>query len=555
MNTTPKPLALPITVLLLAGCDVEPELLPEFDEQGEFDDFGQSSFESAPAPAQPTNGEVEVCDGVDNDGDGLIDDDDVNDVSSCAIPLDLNAGQSEHDHIVRLEEWREIAPQWVIVDDDDALYVDHLVDLDTDLGQAFHGSSATPTNTDLLPPGGYRSTLLHFDVPGESGTVGDVEFEFPDQIIKAVIWSNADDAQGQRRLNASDAYFGRSDDATSTSDIRGLEATDSYRIDSANTLTVVEAFVEGNTELDDIRVLTCMDNNHDGECDTFCNAALPKLRVCDSGCAFDSIADALAVAERNQIILLTRSESYDASLVVDESVCIRGKAGERPVLDAGGGAWVLRVPLGTDLILQNLDAVGAGAGGGLDVAGTARLRDVHVRDNVGAYGGIWVHDAGALAVLRDGTRITNNTGVFHGGGISVHRGTIQTRVGHNSPKIDNNHGKYSGGLYGFEATIDLRDVSFESNESETNGGGANIQQGVAELERIDFSNNVATWGGGLFCAYGTIDLDTVDFASNSAADFGGAWHRQGPGLTSSDLTYSGNSTSSGQHQNEFIWLP
>ncbi|WP_146155203.1 hypothetical protein [Enhygromyxa salina] len=534
-------------------------MLTEIDDLDQLDVPGQPNVESVPAPAHPTDGVVEVCDGFDNDGDGLIDGDDDSLTTSCAVPLDLSAGQTEHEHIVQIQEWREIHPHWAVIDEDDTLYVDHLVDLDTDLGQVFQGSKDTPTNADILPPGGYRSTLLHFDVEGQLGTVSDVQFEFSDQIIRAVIWSNVDDIHGQRRLNASDAYFGRSDVTTSSWDIRGLEGSDTYRIDSADSLTVLGAHVEGNTGLDNIRVLTCMDSNRDGICDTFCNPALPELEVCDSGCAYDNVADALAVAERNQIISLTSSESYGASLVVDESVCVRGKAGERPVLDAGGGAWVVQVPAGIDLILENLDVTGADAGGGINVRGTVRLRDVSVRDNVGGFGGVWIHEEGALAVLRDGTRITSNTGISQGGGITIHRGALHSWIepGNDTRiEIANNHGHLGGGLYSYEGEVHLRDVSFDTNHSATNGGGANVQFGAAELERVDFSSNVATgWGGGLFTVYGTINMDTIDFVSNSASNYGGAWHRQGYGSTTSDLTYSGNSTTSGQYPNEFIWLP
>lgn len=161
-------------------------------------------------------------------------------------------------------------------------------------------------------------------------------------------------------------------------------------------------------------------------------------------------------------------------------------------------------------------------GGGLDMANADRLflTNVVLEGNSASYGG------GVLSPVVgsydfDGLICQDNIG-FYGAGCAFLAGDGQI---HNSAFIDNEAYGNGGGIAfdGAVQSVSITQTNFTGNIAWSEGGGIYFEHGATGLtiEGSDFVANTAANGAGLYNDNGMISVLDTSFINNMATDFGG----------------------------------
>jgi hypothetical protein len=232
------------------------------------------------------------------------------------------------------------------------------------------------------------------------------------------------------------------------------------------------------------------------------NGQCRNCDVCDSGCAFDTVQEAIDAAVAGATIAICPG-TYVERLIVSKDLTLIGAGdGDGPgntVIQGSGLGSVIQANL-SHIVLQNLRVTGGGGdgagifsesatlelvgctvtgnlapgafGGGIQNTGTLTLTGCVVRGNTGGGGGgIWNTGNGTLNLID--SEISGNTAEF-GGGINNRAGATvvfdaASRVTGNTATED------GGGIYNFAGgTLTLVSSANVSGNDPNNCGGADI---------------------------------------------------------------------------------
>ena len=214
-----------------------------------------------------------------------------------------------------------------------------------------------------------------------------------------------------RNLDAHGAVLSRANFANanaSGADLRGAILDDACFVDAVlldarfDNSTVLGSAIFCNTRMPDgtinnagcDRPTACCATSCEGEgCGPVGGAA--PCDVCPSGCAFDSLADAVAKAQPKDTIRICAGVYQTVAVSIAKDLIIIGAGSEEggTTLDAQGGGQVLSIAAGANVVILDLTVTGGSAnlGGGIGNAGTLGLSGVSVTDNtapdVGSGGG------------------------------------------------------------------------------------------------------------------------------------------------------------------------
>ena len=171
-------------------------------------------------------------------------------------------------------------------------------------------------------------------------------------------------------------------------------------------------------------------------------------------------------------------------------------------------------------------------------------------ENVG--GGMYVHEAAAAiydSVIAENVATNNN-----GGLTGVRSELIIERT-----EIRGNITPYSGGgLYLFDyCYAEITDTVFEDNQSESEGGGAYIYRSDVVLTNVSFLNNESLDdnGGGLATtSTSTVTCDVCEFDGNVSSDRGGGVYLNDDSTgTFTDTTFGVNSPDDIEHGESYTY--
>lgn len=228
-----------------------------------------------------------------------------------------------------------------------------------------------------------------------------------------------------------------------------------------------------------------------------------------------TLARALLAAQLGDSIQLAPGEYYEAGLVIDKAIAIRGEAAATTRLDGDGGNTLLIVTGSGSLTVEGLTLQGgAGRRGGAlqgQPGSTLTLRRVVLQNNTADQGGAIFADGAGLAI-EDSRLAANSAGV--GGAIYVSSGTLtMTRS-----IVESNEAGAGGGLYiGPAATATVRAVTLAANQAATVGGGVYVQSGALTMTNVVLSaNRAASRGGGLVNDGGSAVSDYTTWLDNAA---------------------------------------
>jgi hypothetical protein len=107
----------------------------------------------------------------------------------------------------------------------------------------------------------------------------------------------------------------------------------------------------------------------------------------------------------------------------------------------------------------------------------------------------------------------------------------------------NNEADYGAGLFlGEGGTLTMSDSSFDLNDADYTGGGAYFWDATVSLTAVGFEDNFGAYAGGLYVQGGSLDLDACTFEDNYASDFGGGLYLTDEAVVtaSTDTLITGN---------------
>ena len=273
---------------------------------------------------------------------------------------------------------------------------------------------------------------------------------------------------------------GDCDDADPTRSPALTEACDGVD----NDCDLVVPAVEANDDADGYRIC-------EGDCDDTDDLVNPSAAdLCDGAdndcdgvvdgtclsCTFDVSTDFAALQAA-----VTAASPGDSICVLPGTYTgnldLQGKALD---LVSRGGLFLTTLDGGSTG--STLTLVGPGAGG--------LIQGFTITGGFGAMGG-GIHVDGASPTLRH-LVVSGNGATFDGGGIYLSGGAPDLL----DVQVLGNDADYGGGLYAQGASLSLTDVTLEGNEASYNGGGLWLEAGTAVLTNVDVSGNTALVDGG-----------------------------------------------------------
>ncbi|AKF06272.1 right-handed parallel beta-helix repeat-containing protein [Sandaracinus amylolyticus] len=259
----------------------------------------------------------------------------------------------------------------------------------------------------------------------------------------------------------------------------------------------------------------------------------------------DAVRWADARAGHQTILLAAGTYELPDVLVIDQPITLRGASRCGAVLRNDGTRRVLQVTDGA----VTLD--------GLTITGGVQTD--------GHGGGLLVQSPAVVTLERScvvGNAANAATMEASGGGIAVIRGGRLTV--RDSDIVENGAGQQGGGLFVWDATVDLVDSDVSRNRittdrDYTSGAGISSINSQLTLDRCLVSANetVATAaraadGGGLYAFQGSVRIASSTFASNRA-HYGTAMLVQDVTVAISHSTIAGNTST--QPNGRAIWSP
>jgi len=209
----------------------------------------------------------------------------------------------------------------------------------------------------------------------------------------------------------------------------------------------------------------------------------------------------------------------------------------------GGGIYLSNTDMTTTSTVISGNTAGDGGGGlrGMGVA-IVTLTDSEISsNNANGQGGAGRTDP-AIDILLDNVLVDGNTAAAGGGGFRS-TGTL-TLIG--SMFSDNQVSAGSGGAVNFNTGVfDATDTVFADNGASDRGGAIYASGGALTVTDSTVVANSADFGGGFAGQGATFTLDTVDVFNNDAPSGGGAVHLNGMPLISTDSVLQGNTSSVG----------
>jgi hypothetical protein len=258
-------------------------------------------------------------------------------------------------------------------------------------------------------------------------------------------------------------------------------------------------------------------------------SAAKQATVCPSGCAFTTIAAALAAAEDGDRITIAPG-TYAGGFTIAKSVKLKGAGADETTIEGGGP--VVTVAEGVDVEIVHLAITGGGGGdqssqegGGIRNAGELTLKDVVVAGNVASFlsgegfgGGIYNGPTGDLTVT--GSTIRENTAASGFGGGIYNEGIAKVRT----TSIVGNGARTGGGVFGGSGAAETAIVTSRVADNFAEGGGGIAGDDLQVTGSLVTGNSAAVGAG--FSGNGVIRA-TV-FTGNRAAVFGGGLSVFGP---------------------------
>jgi hypothetical protein len=310
-------------------------------------------------------------------------------------------------------------------------------------------------------------------------------------------------------------------------------------------------------------------NGVDDDCDGAVDGSGLATFYADSGAISDltslfATGTATAAYSRNLSsdgTLVLCPGTYHAELTARAaSIAIQGSSGSGSTVLAGdgSGAVVTAHSSATELELQGLTIQdGAATNGGCVNGGThgvdLTLDDVVLQDCSATSEGGGLYQYGAGSLDAEDLVVSGNSANSNGGGLFV-RGPDVSIVG--AEITGNTSNSYGGGLYLRDSDVFIEDTEVSGNEA-TYAGGAIMNNCSSELVEVEVSGNDAdSYGGGLYFTYGDAILDTCQIHGNEAAGTSSTWGLGG-GLFLNHGTYvfceGASGISAGVYDNEAEW--
>jgi len=204
-------------------------------------------------------------------------------------------------------------------------------------------------------------------------------------------------------------------------------------------------------------------------------ASAATLTVCPSGCAYTTIAGALAAASDGDKIVVGAG-TYSGGFTINRSVSLLGAGAGKTTISGGGP--VITIAILRQVMITGVTISGGSAefgGGILNGGGSLTLRESTVSGNSASEGG----------------------GIFDLGPLTL-----------NDSKVIGNGAAFGGGIFN-QGTLTLNDSTVSGNRAGSGGGIFNNL--VATLKESTVSGNAATINGGGILNFGILTLldDTV----------------------------------------------
>ncbi|MEL6347064.1 MAG: putative metal-binding motif-containing protein [Myxococcota bacterium] len=307
-------------------------------------------------------------------------------------------------------------------------------------------------------------------------------------------------------------------------------------------------YVEDNTDCDDTSALIHPDADElcDGE-DTDCDATTSEdgAITLDGSASYDTIQEALDAADADAEIVLCDG-TYSEDLETDVALTLTGRNGAAVTTIQGSGSGAV-ITTGAALTLTGLTITGGDAseGGGVDGitndAGPLTIADCVISDNNATITGGGISGPLNYALTVTDTDVTNNTVTRIGGGIYMSDGTLS------GVTLEDNEALNGGGLYveGGTVTVDAS-TTITSNDAvststqDSFGGGVFVQDATVTFNAAtEISENTADYGAGGF-AYQASTVSGGAWTENIAGEDGGGLYIGSGGATLSDATVSDN---------------
>lgn len=149
-------------------------------------------------------------------------------------------------------------------------------------------------------------------------------------------------------------------------------------------------------------------------------------------------------------------------------------------------------------------------------------------------GGFFVSDNSHL-VIDDGGEVDGNLAAHSGGGLFVSNAKAEIR----DTTIRSNRGLYGGGIYGWNASVNLETCSISGNTADFNGGGLGLSSATIGMNNVTISGNSANGSGGGIFADRTIFQDARRYnkiCGNNAGRGAGGVGGDGGFISSEQLT-------------------
>ncbi|MFH1469653.1 MAG: MopE-related protein, partial [Pseudomonadota bacterium] len=293
-----------------------------------------------------------------------------------------------------------------------------------------------------------------------------------------------------------------------------------------------------------------IDDDCDGTTDDDC-LDCDLFVAADGSAAYTTIQGAIHDAVDGEGICVAAGTYYENLDLLGRAVTVLGLDGAADtVVDGGGAGSVVTITSGeqSDTVLQGFTLTNGLApnGGGVLVDGASptltdliitanrawsyggglylesrqtQARDVVVSDNQAANGGGLALMLCGSALDLTGFTVSDNTATSTGGGVYLEdseSALTDSTVSGNAAAV------YGGGIYVSEGAPELSAVEIDDNDVTLDGGGLFLWGGTPVLQDLTLrGNDAGRYGGGAYCGGTASDLTGLLVSSNQASTHGG----------------------------------